>query len=90
MTEPVWVRLSVLPPPTGPGDAEVGDLHLALRRDQHVAGLDVAVDDAVAVGEVEGAGDVGGDVGRPVGVQRALGPQDLGQAAAPTYSMTMK
>ena len=34
-----------------PGDAEVGDLHLALRRDEHVAGLDVAVHDAVRVGE---------------------------------------
>src|SRR5690606_8511353 len=67
----------------GAGDAEVGDLDLALGGDEHVARLDVAVHDAVAVGEVEGGGDVGGDVGGTVGVQPPLGPQDLGQAAPP-------
>ena len=66
----------------GPGDAEVGDLHLAGGGDEHVAGLHVAVDDAVAVGEAEGGGHVGADVGHPVGVERALGAQDVRQRAA--------
>ena len=35
--------------------------------DEHVAGLDVAVDDAVAVRERERAGDLGADPGRLVG-----------------------
>ena len=65
----------------GPGDAEVGHLHLAGRRDEDVAGLHVAVHDAVAVGEAEGGGDVGADVGGAVGVQRALGAEDLRQGA---------
>ena len=66
----------------GPGDAEVGDLHLPGGGDEHVAGLHVAVDDAVAVGEAEGGGHVGADVGDPVGVERALGAEDLRQGAA--------
>ena len=54
----------------GPGDAEVGDLHLALVGDQHVARLHVAVDDPVLVGVAEGGGHVGADVGGPLGRQR--------------------
>ena len=55
----------------GPGDAEVGDLDGALVGDEDVAGLHVAVDDAVAMGVGEGGGHVGGDLDGPVGVQRA-------------------
>ena len=51
----------------GPGDAEVGDLHVAVGVDEHVARLHVAVHDAVAVGEGEGGGHVGGDVRGAVG-----------------------
>ena len=64
-----------------PGDAEVGDLHQAGGGDEDVAGLHVAVDDAVAVGEAERGGDVGADVGHAVGVERALGAQDVGERA---------
>ena len=46
MTAPVRVSPSLLA--AGAGDAEVGDLDLPGGRDEHVAGLHVAVDDAVA------------------------------------------
>jgi porphobilinogen synthase len=46
----------------GPGDAEVGHLHLAGRRDEDVGRLDVAVDHAVAVGEAERGGHLAGDL----------------------------
>jgi hypothetical protein len=48
----------------GDGDAEVGDLHLAGARDQDVRGRDVAMDDVVAVREVERADDLDRDVER--------------------------
>ncbi len=35
---------------------------------------------ALAMGSVEGGGHVDGDRRRPVGVQPAFGPQDVGQA----------
>ena len=43
------------------GDAEVHDLRLARRQHDHVGRLDVAVNDAVAVGVVEGARDLRDD-----------------------------
>ena len=64
------------------GDAEVGHLHVARLRHEDVAGLHVAVHDAVAMGEAERGGDLGGHVRRPGGGQLLLGPQDVGQGPA--------
>ena len=74
----------------GPGDAEVGHLHLAVLVDEDVARLHVAVDDAVAVGEPEGGGHVGADVGGPVGVERPSARRISDRVRPSTYSMTMK
>ncbi len=60
----------------GPGDAEVGDLDLAVGGDQHVARLHVAVHDAVAVGEGKGRRDAGADLGDLVGRQLLRVAQD--------------
>ncbi|MEZ4409528.1 MAG: hypothetical protein R3A52_24105 [Polyangiales bacterium] len=50
------------------GEAEVGELHVAEARDQHVAGLEVAVQHPAQVGVLERAADLQrdhrGDVGR--------------------------
>ena len=64
------------------GDAEVGDLHLALRREQHVPRLDVAVHDAVAVREVESGGDLGADPRRVHRREPALGPEEVAERLA--------
>ena len=66
----------------GPGDAEVGDLHLALVGDQHVARLHVAVDHPVLVGVAERRSHVGPDVGGPLGRQRPGRLEDGGQGTA--------
>ena len=63
----------------GAGDAEVGDLHPALRRDEHVSGLHVAVDDAVAVRELERVGDVGRDPGRFHRRERAVSVEHVAE-----------
>jgi hypothetical protein len=63
----------------GPGDAEVHHLHLARGGDHDVAGLDVAVHDAGAVGDLQRAADVGGDLQRPLGQQPALLEQQVAQ-----------
>ena len=52
-----------------------------VRRHEDVGRLDVAVDDAVAVGEAEGGGDVGRDVGGALRQERAVAAQDVGQRA---------
>ena len=64
------------------GDPEVGDVDPAVAADEDVRRLDVAVDDAAVVGDLEGAGDVGGDAG---GLARGEGPvlaQDRGEVLA--------
>ena len=48
----------------GLGQAEVEDLDLAVLGDHDVSGLEVAVDDALLVGDLEGLGDLGGDLHR--------------------------
>ena len=75
----------------GRGDAEVGDLHLALRRDEHVARLDVAVHDAVAVREGERVGDLGRDPGRVHRPGARPCARRMSRSDWPsTYSITMK
>ena len=63
------------------GQAEVGDLRLALPVEQDVGRLEVAVDDAALVGVVDGLGHLGHQPGRLARRQRAVGGL-LGQAAA--------
>ena len=53
-----------------PGEAEVEDLHHPVAGDDQVRRLDVPVDDAVAVGLGEAAGDLHGDVQRLLDAQR--------------------
>ena len=66
----------------GPGDPEVRDLDGSLFGDEHVARLDVAVDHPVAMRVGERPGDIRGDLGRPVGVQRPGRAQDRRQGPA--------
>ncbi|KPC72193.1 hypothetical protein ADL26_15230, partial [Thermoactinomyces vulgaris] len=54
------------------GDAEVGQVHVAVGSEEDVAGFDVAVDDAVAVGVVQRPGGLGDDVGGLGEVEPAL------------------
>ena len=58
-----------------PGQAEVQDLHLALRIHHDVAGLEVAVDDALGMGRLQGPGHGAQRAQLPGGVQtgRSLG-----------------
>ena len=79
MTEPVWVRPSLVPARAMPKSVTftVPDL-----REQHVAGLHVAVHDAAAVRERERRRDLGGDVGGLAGVERRLGADQVAQRSA--------
>ena len=61
--------------------AEVGEERGAAL-DQHVGGLDVAVDQALAVRGVERGGDLAADVDRAVRAQPALGAQHRGEVGA--------
>src|SRR5690606_31442750 len=51
------------------GDAEVGDLDVAVRRDQQVSGLDVPVHQTSGVGGVQGGCCLGDEVEHAVGCQ---------------------
>ena len=64
-----------------PGDAEVGDLHLAVAGDEDVRRLDVAVDDAARVGRGERERDRDGRVDGPIGTDASLVAEDVGEAA---------
>ena len=55
---------------------------MAVVGDQDVAGLDVAVDDAMLVGVAEGGGHVGADVGGALGRQRASRLEDGRQGSS--------
>ena len=66
----------------GPGDAEVGDLHVPAVGDEDVARLHVAVDDSLAVGDLERAGHADGDADRVVHRKRAAIAQDRGQVSS--------
>ncbi len=66
----------------GAGDPEVRDLDGALFGDEHIARLDVAVDHSVAMRVRQRPGDIGGDFGGPVGVQRSGRAQDRRQGPA--------
>ena len=54
-----------------PEQGEVGEVGGSVGVDQHVAGFDVAVDDAHLVGGMDGAGDVVDDPPRRVQIERA-------------------
>jgi hypothetical protein len=62
-----------------PGDAEVGDLHPAVRGDQQIARLDVAVHEAGCVRGVQGGGGLRDDVEHPVGGEHMLAFEDGGE-----------
>ena len=68
MIDPV----SVMSEAPGAGDPEVGDLGVVGVVDDHVVGLEVAVDDAAAVGEARGLEDLDRDVDRPDRLDRRL------------------
>ena len=63
------------------GDAEVEDLGVALGGDQHVVGLEVAVDDADRVRRGERRQHLGHDLDQAAERDRA-GPHDLGEGVA--------
>jgi hypothetical protein len=65
-----------------PRDTEVHHLDLAGLGEHDVSGLDVAVDDAVPVAEVERGADVGHDLECPALLQPGLDRQDLFQGSA--------
>ena len=64
------------------GDAEVGELDDVGVRDEQVAGLDVAVDDAVAMGVIEPAAGLGDDSDRLVDAEMAVIAQQFGAGVA--------
>ena len=67
----------------GPGEAEVGHLGRAIRRDDDVLRLDVAVHDALAVRVIDRGEDLPEDVRRLRGREPPLRREDVPQARAP-------
>ena len=63
-------------------DAEVGDERAAIGREQHVLGLDVAVEHAVLVRVMERGGHFARDPDRLVERQLMLAPEPVAQALA--------
>ena len=66
----------------GAGEAEVGDLDLATVGDQHVLGLEVAVDDAGLVGGCDGCDHRDQQVERPLRLHRGLAGDQVAQRRA--------
>ena len=66
----------------GPGDAEVGDLHPTVGRDEQVGRLHVAVHDAGGVRGADGVGGLREEAPHRVGVHRAAGPDQVRQRLA--------
>ena len=83
MTDPVWVRFSSVLAAMARAMPKSATLTWPAGGDQHVAGLDVAVDHAVAVGEAERAGDVGGDRRRPASGCSGPSLRRISDSAAP-------
>jgi hypothetical protein len=63
-------------------DAEVADLRRAHLADEDVAGLDVAVDDAARVRELEALEDLHQDLGKDLELRTVAGDQVIAEAAA--------
>ena len=70
------------------GDAEIGHLHPAVRREQDVAGLDVAVDEPPGMRRRESVGHLLADARHGGRGQRAVLAERHGEVAV-TCSMTM-
>ena len=64
------------------GDAEVGDLDPAVRGDEQVSGLDVAVHEAGGVRGLQSRRRLGDDVEGPVRAQRSVALDDRGERLA--------
>ncbi len=64
------------------GDPEVDHLDLAVAADQHVARLDVAMDDAAGMGGGQRTSDGGGDAGGLARWERAVAPKDRREVLA--------
>ena len=54
------------------GDAEIRQHRHALRIDEHVAGLDVSMDDALAMCGKQGARQIDAEIEHLVGIERGL------------------